>query len=172
MIWQEALTTAKEWQESIAALIGFAGVIITLIINAAIQRQHQEAAENEAKKSLRAAITAEFQLLQRSLEGNIPTATANPDDQGSLLVPKEPLRSFVFGVPNTNLGILGPVVAAAVVKARLSYEELHRRYALIATHGESNRHFAIPVTSARLFDGMTENTIEVIKQALKALKVS
>jgi hypothetical protein len=172
VIWNEAATIAKDWQESIAALIGFAGIIITLVVNARIQRRHQKDTEDDAKKSLRAALMVEFELLQSSLEGNIPKAGDNTDYQGSMLVPKEPLRSFVFGAPNTNLGILGPVVAAAVVNARLTYEELHRGYALIATHGESDRHFAIPVSSAPLFVGMTESAIKEIKKALRALKLS
>jgi hypothetical protein len=140
--WQEFVASAQAWQESIAALIGFTGVIITLVINAKIQRQHQEDVEEENKASLRSAIVAEFAILEEALSGIISQFDKEDSNYIKLWIPNDPLRSFVFG-ENTNLGILGPLVARSTIKAKLGYEQLYREYEIAAIDNSRKFHFQV-----------------------------
>ena len=122
---------AKDFQTLIVGVLGFAGVIITLFINAKASRKQHERAICHEQKALRKALIGELSLIRESFAGTaevgkeeeFPSSAFFSVDQNNLVY-----RSLI-----QKIGILSPEEVSAIVKAHTLINELPSRLHILAS---------------------------------------
>jgi len=116
-----------------AALIGFSGVIITMLFNAWMARRAREEERRHRQKVLAAALLAELLLLRESFAQNaIDLDNAQQDGNGGPAYLPFKNWSLVFDHVVKDVGLLPIDAARAVVEAHMSLGTYYQKLALIA----------------------------------------
>jgi hypothetical protein len=112
------VTNWKEYQTLIVGALGFIGVIITLLTNAALnRRQHTRQIEHE-RTALKAALSAELSIIRDSFEDRIKMLREAPERQG-VLVPLDTMTG-VYTKIIEKIGLLSRDQVTRVLKAYCS----------------------------------------------------
>ena len=122
-------TFFETYQTFITGLVGFAGVIITMIVNARNQRKlHTRQTEHEAR-SLRVALKSELLANKRTYENRIQDFNA-PQDHSHALIQNKAVDE-VYKTLLNNIGLLSEEEIEKIFKAYLLIEELPYRLRIL-----------------------------------------
>lgn len=118
----------KEFQTALVGIVGFAGVILTLFVNAkAVRKQHElelESRRTNVKKVVHADIKAMQDIVRRNLEHS------GPDPGGSTAVPR--ISRVMTDTLLADLGLLNEAELEAAHKGLMALNDLQRKLVLVA----------------------------------------
>lgn len=113
----EFLHFAERFQTAIVGIIGFAGVVLTIRMNAKAARMQQERQIESDRRALRRALCAELEYVrvcfQAVCEGNTNWTSGKPASICVPNLPPTPIYTNAIG----KIGLLSEREIAAVVKA-------------------------------------------------------
>jgi hypothetical protein len=162
----------REFQTPIAGTIGFAGVIITLLLNARYTRRQRREERRHECRTLRAALTEELKINRRSLLHNIELARnhGHLSEEGGFDVPSDPMddayRAFTH-----RIGLLPRDEVSKVMFAYLSLRAGAANLVLVGgPHPTSNRHVRVPVQRGPVLVGLLEHGLGPIDEAIGAME--
>lgn len=119
----------EKYQTFFTGLLGFAGVIMTMIVNARHQRaMHDRKLQHEAQ-TLRVALRAELDANRMAFEGRIQQLDEKTDF-GHALVPNQPINQIYSNHLN-KLGMLSVEEIERVIKAYLLISDLFFRMRIL-----------------------------------------
>jgi hypothetical protein len=163
---------AQEFQTLIAGAIGFAGVIIALVLNAWYARNQRREERRHECQTLRAALLEELSINRRSLVHNIEGVKSadHLSEDGGFDVPTDPMddayRAFTHRI--------GLLPRAEVSKVMFAYLTLRQHNANLfrvgGPHPTSNRHLRVPVQKGPVLVGLLESGIGPIDEAIEVLE--
>jgi hypothetical protein len=166
-------TWVQEFQTLIAGTIGFAGVIITLVLNAwYVRKQHREERRHECQ-TLRVALIEELKINRETLVSNMhnvrDTANGLPED-GGYFVPTDPMddayRAFTH-----RIGLLSQAEVSKVMYAYLSLRTYNAQLFLVGVPPHTgDRHVQVPVENAQRLARLLEGRVGPIEEAIAVLE--
>ena len=163
----------QDFQTLIVGVIGFAGVIITLVLNARYAREQRREERHHECQSLRTALIEELRINRESLAHNIDAinnGVSVPSETGGYAMPTHPMddayRAFTH-----RLGLLTRAEVSKVMFAYLSLRTYHTSLFLIGvpTHA-SDRYVKVPAQNAQLLSGGLKSLIGPIEGAIEVLE--
>jgi hypothetical protein len=119
----------ERFQTSLVGVLGFTGVIITMIANARIQRNLQSAQRQHDVRSLRTALLVELKENVRMYEDRISTLS-KADGTHHALMPSKVTNNF-FQSSLSDVGLLSADEVELVLRAYLLLEEMPYRLRLL-----------------------------------------
>jgi hypothetical protein len=123
------LELLERFQTSLVGMLGFTGVIITMIANAKIQRNLQSSQRLHEVRSLRTALLVELRENVRMFEDRI-SSLSTEDKTYHALMPSKVTNSF-FQSSHSNVGLLSADEVESVLRAYLLLEEMPYRLRLL-----------------------------------------
>jgi hypothetical protein len=154
-------------QTLIVGVVGFAGVIVTLITNASLARkQHARQIEHE-NATVRVALKAELEAVAESFRDRIEIFSAlNQEREGGLLSLET--MTEIYKSTLSRLGLLSTTQVRAVIRAYALVEQLPDRLSYLATSGSESRIY-IPMKNFAHAADMHRNYLQVINAAISEL---
>ena len=151
-----ALDLVQRYQGLVAAIIGFGGIIVTLIVNAWLTRKQAQYNVDREAAGLRRALEAELGVISKSLQASVNAIQeALTDGSTSILVPLTELTS-IFDASTSRLGLLDRDQIGALVKSYALVKELPVRIRLLSkAHAPDPSARYIPVGSP-LFQALAD----------------
>lgn len=122
------------FQTTLVGLIGFSGVILTLIVNAHISRKALAASESIRRSSLKNAVMAELQQMQEFMLAQARSSNKGESNEFLLASVDEGLDA-IFRSNLTQIGSLPPESVKPVLKAYSAYRELLRQIEIVNPPG-------------------------------------
>ena len=123
------LELLERFQTSLVGVLGFTGVIVTMIANAEIQRNLQSAQRQHEVRSLRTALLVELKENVRMYEDRISTLS-KADETHHALMPSRVTNS-IFQSSLSDVGLLSADEVESVLRAYLLLEEMPYRLRLL-----------------------------------------
>lgn len=158
-------------QTIIVGVIGFSGVIITLITNARMSRKQHERTISHERKSLRIALYAELELAKTTFISS--SVTSDNGNEDAAFFPNE-YPQPVYRSHITKIGLLSPVEISAIIEAYTLINELPIRLSLLSFgHDPSFDHpgyIYISAAHAETAMDMYRSFLPKIEHALETLK--
>jgi hypothetical protein len=132
MTTDQALDLLRQFQTLVVGIVGFTGVIITLLVNARLSRlQHVRQVEHE-RTVVRTALKAELQAVAQSYRGRIEhLEDTHSQKYGGALLSLDSMTD-VYKSMIGRLGLLSESQVQAVLNAYLLVEQLPERLAFLA----------------------------------------
>jgi hypothetical protein len=176
---RDAWLLLERFQTGLVGLIGFAGVIITLFVNARIARgQAREGREHDRRQmreaqdyergALARALLAELSSYECSVKRNVDIMTRHSDTEtGELLIPRTTTPVFDASIPRLCILVikqLGPVL-----EAYLTVKEIDRSLSLFSASGGNGHYWVIKVPRVRNVEQMFESLLQPFNAAIAAL---
>ncbi len=160
----------ERFQTAIVGVLGFAGVIIALIVNARLARRAREGVRDDERASIRAALVAEMKIIKGSLEQAIETVKKGEEDgSGGLLVPTDPM-SDAYDALIPRIGALPPEEVGKVMLAYLSIREMRKNLVLIpGTSVVDQNRVRVPRKFFDVLKGMHTNLLPKLDEAINCL---
>ncbi len=160
----------ERFQTAIVGVLGFAGIIITLIVNARLARLARERMRHDERASIRAALMAEMKIIKDSLEYAIENIKKGEEDgSGGLLVPTDPI-SDAYDALIPRVGVLPPEEVGKVMLAYLSVREMRKNLLLILGASVFDQHrVEVPRKSFDVLEGMLSNLVPKLDEAINCL---
>jgi hypothetical protein len=162
----------QDFQTLIAGTIGFAGVIITLVLNARQGRQQRRDERRHECQTLRAALIEELSVNRRSLVYNIEGVrkAGHLSEEGGFDVPTDPMddayRAFTH-----RIGLLPRAEVSKVMFDYLTLRTGNANLFLVGgPHPTSNRHVRVPVQKGPELLARLESCIGPIDEAIGVLE--
>lgn len=165
----------EKFQTLIVGLLGFAGVIYTIRMNAHLARQQHERELSESRAALRTALIAELKAIRQSYKDR-SSALREKEDGQSALIP-EFATNQIYSQLIDRLGLLSAEETESVMNAYLLIAELPVRLKLLSQKkNESSEHSGYISISgdyteiaAKIHDSFLpkfNNAIEIIQRNL------
>ena len=131
-LMENLLCYLKTYQILVAGIVGFTGVVFTMLANAYLQRdQHKRAIEHE-KQALRSALKAELNTNKKAYEHRIEQFN-EPDGEKHALIQNR-VQDNVYHTLLEKIGILEPGEIKAIIEAyQLIFEIPYRIRILVGT---------------------------------------
>ena len=123
------LDLLERFQTSLVGVLGFTGVILTMVVNARTQRNLQAAQREHKVRSLRTALLVELKENVRMYEDRISTLS-KADGTHHALMPSKVTNSF-FQSSLSDVGLLSADEVESVLRAYLLLEEMPYRLRLL-----------------------------------------
>jgi len=123
-----------EYQTLIVGCLGFAGVILTLVVNAKLNRDQKTAELKREGNSVRHAILAELKALKLTYEDRASTSKKDQDWLVPARVSNDVYKTFL-----PRIGLLSSEEVDCVMKAYLLVGELPTRLMLISASPSNNQ---------------------------------
>ena len=166
------LELLEKFQTSLVGVLGFTGVIITMIANAKIQRNLQSAQRQHEVRSLRTALLVELKENVRMFEDRISSLSAADGTYHALMPSK--VTNSIFQSSLSDVGLLSPEEVESVLRAYLLLEEMpYRLRLLVGTNnvGGYNDEF-IRIDANRQHDAkkIHEALLPSLREAVAALE--
>jgi len=168
------LDQVKEWQTLVVGVVGFTGVIVTLLVNASIARSVRRNEQAHERAVLRRTLLSEFRIRRDSLESNLGVIREGPklgSGQTHLFVPTD------FGPPIMEralekVGVLTLGEVETVLLAAGVLREYLRNTNLIAEpkQADTSKHIAVPMGNSRYLEAMTSSALTEVEKAIAALR--
>ena len=165
----------RQFQTLVVGIVGFVGVVITLMVNAVLARRQQDRAIRHQTNTLRVALRAELEIIREAFLDRIEAikeAETNTRTR-SMLIPLDTMTD-VYTQLIDQIGLLSRKETAAVVRAYILIRQMPQRIELLskqhATEVEKARGFA--EVDGDLFAAvktMHENYLADIDGAITAL---
>lgn len=158
----------ERFQTGIVGLIGFAGVIITLFVNACITRRHANEARGHERVTLARALLTELSSHRRSVKQNLKDMEKANPEAGELLLPAI-RETAVFDANVSHLGRLSAVQVGPVLEAYLRLKEFNRSIALFSTPDSTGHYQAVGGQDAPKVGHMLQSLSPHLDAAIAAL---
>ena len=161
----------ETYQTLLVGFFGFAGVIITLLVNAKIARDRRCDERDHERAMLRIALAEELNINRESLQRNLNSLRElPPDGKKGAFVPTDPMddayRSFV-----PRIGLLTETEVHRVMNAYLYLRTYTARLFLIGVPPDTGpRHVQVPPENLEQLKAEMEAAIPIIEQAREALE--
>ena len=162
----------EEFQTGVATLIvgmlGFAGVIITLVVNARITRRDAREARRHERETLARALLAELSSHRQSVKKNVEDMEKTNMGTGQFLVPAI-IETPVFDANVSHLGRLSAAQVGLVLDAYLVLKEYNRSLVLVSTPENSGHYRAVEAQCAPQVGLMLQSLLPHLDAAIAAL---
>jgi hypothetical protein len=161
---------ANDFQTAIAGLVGFAGVILTFLVNASIQRRQLASQRKHEQKVIKATIISELNLMRTVFENNAKGFSSGPEpSSGDILYPTMPLDEL-FKSTKHNLGMLNIAEIEAILKMYATYETFLASLSLLGSEScEHPKHVLIPGKMYENLQQMTQSFLPRMNETLCVL---
>lgn len=127
MAGQTFLAQLQSWQEAIVGIVGFAGVIATLISNRRISQSQHERDVERKRYSVQSLVLAELEIWRDAHVSYLMqflASDAELDDLGGVTFPR--FQTLISDDVISNLGILDPEICSSVAIAIVRIQNLKR----------------------------------------------
>jgi hypothetical protein len=168
----KGIDVLRQFQTGIVGIIGFAGVIITLLTNAKIARNAREDTIRHERSTLRTALCEELQMLRDTYAHNAEfLSTRRPGPGEHLDVPLLDMTNL-FDSMHEKLGLLTRQQLAAVLNAYMMHRQMrHNMVSLLGgTPIPSATGVRVPQSSTEILRKLYEKLIPEFDKAINALK--
>jgi len=161
----------EKYQTFFTGLLGFTGVVITMVVNARLQRSAQSRKLAHEARTLRVALRAELDANRKAFEGRIQQLDERSDFSHAL-VPNQPINQ-IYTSHLDKLGLLSDDEIEKVIKAYLLVSDLFfRMRILVGTDnviGINNEIIRLDQERRSIASGMHKSFLPDIKKAIKAI---
>ncbi|PHQ96449.1 MAG: hypothetical protein COB40_08205 [Marinosulfonomonas sp.] len=159
----------RNYQTLVVGLLGFIGVISTLIFNAWMSRNEEKRGRRNKAKSIKMALVSELHLIREAINNaNKSLKEKSNDTNDSRLIPNTPLDNL-FRALMGELTVLEPNTVSAILNAYLSYETYLHSLTLIATPISNPNYICISESLNAQMISMNEGLIKSLDEELKKL---
>jgi hypothetical protein len=162
----------ERFQTSVVGVLGFSGVILTMIVNAKTQRGLQSAQRQHDVRSLRTALLVELKENARMYEDRISTLS-KADGTHHALMPSRVTNS-IFQSSLSDVGLLSADEVESVLRAYLLLEEMpYRLRLLVGTNnvgGYNDEFIRIDADRQRDAKKIHEALLPRLREAVAALE--
>ena len=157
----------ERFQTFFVGLIGFAGVIYTIAMNAKLTRQQHERQLIQEQTALRTALIAELRVIRKSYEDRIKSLREKDGGQYALI--PEYMSKQVYDRLIDRIGLLTPLEVSSVMDAYLIAAELPSRLKLLSKETLGSQEYSgyikIDEDSAEVAAKMHDSFLEKINTA-------
>lgn len=161
----------EKYQTFFTGLLGFSGVIITMIINARHQVAMHDRKLNHDAQTLRVALRAELDSNKKSFENRIQQLD-EPTDFGRTLMPNNPTNQ-IYSSRISELGLLSQEETEKIIKAYLLISDLpYRIRILVGTDnviGINNEIIQLAEKEKSIVSDMHKSFLPDIERAIKLI---
>ncbi|MDJ0857446.1 MAG: hypothetical protein QNJ03_00100 [Dinoroseobacter sp.] len=155
----------KDFQTAIVGVIGFTGVILTLLVNAILAR-HQHERELEAKRrTVRAGILAELHAFKGMVDRNLEHPGPSPGNHVAIPRVRRLVSNHLIG----DLGLLPPKQQTGALEGVMAIEDLSRKLVLVAS-SVSDDHILVNETGHELVNASYTAAQAALSDAIAALE--
>ncbi len=162
--FQSALATL------VVGLVGFAGVILTLFVNAKIGRQQQRASIQHETEAVQVALSVELEIIRESLSEDLPKLKQPPGGDQLLAIPRHRnIDSYKSYIP--KLGLLTIEQLRKVQHAYLMIQDLSQRFTILAEKPIGEIHLILDQQYSDVVRRNYEQLIDLIDEAIDCLNV-
>ncbi len=160
----------ERFQTAIVGVLGFAGVIASLFVNAWLARRDRDLALQHERTTVRTALLEELKIIKRSLEEAIRTIElCEKQDKGDLLVSTDTM-SDVYDSFIPRIGLLPSEQVAKVILAYMLVLELRKSLQLLPGASIAYEHrVAVPIDSLGPLKAMHESLLPTLDDAISSL---
>jgi hypothetical protein len=163
------METIKAFQTGIVGVIGFAGVIITLVVNAWLTRSERRAVVEDRLRALKLALTEELKVIKTAYVAGATQLRSVPANK-FCAIPTARLNGL-FDSHQRELGLLPPKALEKVLGAYLSHDQVATNLLILATPDSQVRNgklLTIPAEhcdiAAKIYEGMVAPIDEAIRE--------
>jgi hypothetical protein len=166
----------QQFQGMMIGLVGFAGVIMTLLMNDLIARRQHAATVIHERQSLRTALIEELQVLRSMYDGNARTcnktqeALPYPPPRASFDVPMYDMTD-IYDRATVRLGLLTSAELGMVMRAYMMHRQVRHR--IINLLGDPQtatpNSVKVPATRTALLKAICESLLPELDAAIRAL---
>ena len=168
-----AVQWVDDYQTLITVALGFVGVIVTLLVNASLERRQWGRERAARSDALRLALAEELRLFEDVLkERHDMIAQAERDTTSGLLIPLFHTTD-IFENSIDSLGLLRSDQIAAVLRAYLSVRQMPEKLSRLGrTHDQRDEQSFVHVGSEhyRAIKAIHEHPRKEVSAARRALK--
>lgn len=167
------LCVLRSYQSLIVGLLGFTGVIITMLANARMQRsQHERVCLHEAN-SVRVAAKTELEANKKAYELRIEQLNEQPKDHTEALVPSRVLDN-IYKEMLSKFGLLSEEELKNIINAYALITELpYKLRILVGTDnigGYNNEFIRVGDGKHIIASKMHENILPAINEAISSIE--
>jgi hypothetical protein len=164
----ELLPWYERYQTAIVGVLGFAGVIFTLLTNAWLARRDRAETIAHERAVLHAALLAELKILKFSMEEAIDMIDLGKEDEsGGLLVPTNPMTE-AYNALLPRIGLLSSRQVEVVMSGYLSLKEYRKNLSLLPGAQVADDHRVhVP---RRSFDDLREMSMNILTRLNTAME--
>lgn len=140
----------QQFQGMLVGFVGFAGVILTLVMNDLLARRHREASLVLERQALRTALAQELQVLRGMYHNNarayheVEKKISAPNARAAFDVPIYDMTD-IYDRSTARLGILSSPELARVMRAYMLHRQMRHRIVSLLAEPES-----VTASSARV----------------------
>ena len=161
----------KDYQTLFVGVVGFAGVIITLLVNARQARKQRLEERCHERKTLRAALVEELKINKESIQMNLKHLK-ELEETKEVLIPIFPMNDIYESTKN-RIGLLSKDEVKKVIFAHLTQRQRLTNLLFIGTRSdEFPQQVRIPRHKLGQLCEMDTNLLSVIDDALEAIHQS
>ena len=161
----------KDYQIFSASLLGFLGVILTMLANARLQRSQFDRSAVSASNSIRSALRSELTINLRGFELRI--AQIKETDSGKQILVQSRIMDSVYKNLLSNIGALTPGESEKIIEAYLLLEELPYRLRILVglenVGGLDGEFICIPSAHLQTVRKIHESCIPTIEEAITTI---
>lgn len=159
----------QEQQTLTAGILGFVGVILTLLFNAWQERKQRREERRHECQTLRTALIEELSINRAGLD-SFKDAVKEITERQGLEVPTD-LMDDVYKVLTDRIGLLSQAEVRKVMYAYLSMRTYNVRLFLVGNQSHtSSRHVQVPPHKFPELFGMQETLIGRIDEAVEVME--
>lgn len=122
------LSIVRSYQQLIVGLIGFTGVIVTLLVNAKLARLQVDRTNAHNARALRVALKAELEIIKSAFEDRI-SKLRQDNNKGGLIPAKQITR--VYNTSIEKIGLLEKSEVEKIMHVYLLVDDLANRLVLL-----------------------------------------
>ena len=162
----------ERFQTAIVGVVGFAGVVITLVVNASLVRRERRETLKQERTALRTALVEELKILKVPLEDVIQEVEERLEEgreAGGVIVPTNPI-SDVYNAYVPKLGLLTSQEVEKVMWAYLSVRQFRMNLILLSGATILDEHRVdVPGNSIATFIEMQKKLLPILDDAIMSL---
>ncbi len=165
------LEVLGKFQTGIVGVVGFVGVIMTLVANAWIARRRDAKLRAHEKDTLARALSAELRIYRRSVASNVGDAGPEHSTDAEHLIPARSALP-VFDANVGRLGLLDANQVGPVLEVYTTLKEFDRALVLFSTPDQSGLYRAVPAERAAMVYRLFASMVPKLDRAIAALEGS
>jgi len=165
---QETLDLLQKFQTAIVGVIGFTGVILTLIVNAAVARRQVRDNRTHERQVVARALLAELKSHREALARNVGEAKEDESPLVGMITPI--LQVPVFDANLSRIGVLPVGSIEPVLNAFLCLKEYNPTIALLSHPMADPGHRAVDGKDANKVVTITESMLPPLDDGIAALE--
>lgn len=166
------LDLIERFQTSLVGILGFTGVILTMVVNARTQRTLQATQRDNQARSLRTALLVELKENVRIYEDRVRDLS-NMDGSHDALLPSKVINN-IFQTSLPNIGLISARDVESVLLAYLLLDEMPYRLRLLVgtdqVGGYKSEFIRIDATQQNAAKRIYEALLPTLHKAVTALE--